>query len=118
MGNSFGKTLKTIRELAGISVSELARMVNKSKGYLSDLENDKAPPPSVSVIQSISNALNVDKRILLKTASKEVEYAIRKTKVADFLRMSVEKNYNEEDWEKLYQLAVIANLGKDNEGEK
>jgi transcriptional regulator with XRE-family HTH domain len=116
MENSFGKMLKNIREISGISVSELARMINKSKGYLSDLENGKAPPPSVSVIQSISNALNVDKRILLKTASKEVEYAIKKAKVVDFLRMSVEKDYNEEDWEKLYQLAKIANLGKDSKG--
>jgi transcriptional regulator with XRE-family HTH domain len=118
MENSFGKTLKTIREMSGISVSELARMINKSKGYLSDLENDKSPPPSVSVIQSISNVLNVDKRILLKTASKEVEFAINKAKVADFLRMSVEKDYNEEDWEKLYQLAQIANLGKDDKSDK
>lgn len=112
MTQSFGKTLKHIREKTGVSISELARLINKSKGYLSDLENDNNPPPSLFVILSIAKALNADKKILLMAAGKEPEYATQQTAVADFLRMSVEEEYDDEDWKNLRKIAEIAKLGR------
>ena len=57
-------------------------------------------------------ALNADKKILLMAAGKEPEYATQQTAVADFLRMSVEEEYDEEDWKNLRKIAEIAKLGR------
>ena len=119
MGNSFGEIVKDLRVGAEVGLRELARLVNKSPGYLSDVENDRVPPPSLSVILDIALALKVDKNVLLTAASKVdpelSDYVIKQPQAADFLRMAKDQDYDNGDWERLTQLAKIANLGK---GEK
>jgi DNA-binding XRE family transcriptional regulator len=44
MIESFGVLLRECREVAGLSMGELARRVNYSKSYLSKIENDLKPP--------------------------------------------------------------------------
>lgn len=117
MTETFGHILNRLRLDAGIGLRELARLVNKSAGYLSDVENNHVPPPSEEVILTIAAALNVDKNQLLKAAQKmdpELTYYVaREPQAADFLRMAKDKGYNSRDWEKLSQLADLANLGKE-----
>jgi len=110
MEKTFGQTLKGLRESAQIGLNQLANNIETSRGYLSDVENDKVPPPSVDKIESISRALNCDVWVLLKAAGKEIEYISRQPAAADFLRKT--EGYTDEDWDKVSKLVDIAGLGK------
>jgi transcriptional regulator with XRE-family HTH domain len=116
MTETFGKKLRDLRIHADVGLRELARLIEKSPGYISDVEQDHVPPPSEDVILKIAAALNVDKKELLALAQKmdpEISrYVAREPEVADFLRMAQEKRYDSDDWETLTKLAEAAKLGK------
>jgi transcriptional regulator with XRE-family HTH domain len=118
MTEAFGKKLRDIRIHADVGLRELARLINKSPGYLSDVEHDHVPPPSEDVIVKIAAALGVDKKELLAIAKKmdpEISnYVAREPEAADFLRMAREKNFDSEDWETLTNLAQAAKLGRED----
>lgn len=119
MTDTFGKKLRDLRIRADVGLRELARLINKSPGYLSDVEHDNVPPPSEDVLLKIAGALSVDKKELL-TAAKKMDpelsrYVAREPEIADFLRMAREKKFDSEDWVTLTKLAEAAKLGK---GEK
>jgi HTH-type transcriptional regulator, competence development regulator len=113
----FGKMLKESRLKAGMGLREVAGRVGISPGYLSDLENEKVPPPSEKVIMDMAAALGADKGELLRAASKvdpELSaYVARDSRAADFLRMAKEHGYENGDWEKLTQLARVVGLGRE-----
>ncbi len=113
---TFGEILREIRIDTGMGLRELARLINKSPGYLSDVENGRVPPPSEETIVNMARALKADKQRLLSVAKKvdpEIsEYLTEKPVAADFLRTAKSRDYNEEDWLRLGQLAEIAKLGK------
>jgi len=116
MTGTFGETLRQIRIDSGLGLRELARLIDKSPGYLSDVENGRVPPPSEAVIIDISAALEVDKKGLLFAARKVdpelSEYVARKSEVADFLRMARDRGFENEDWHKMTRLAKTEALGK------
>lgn len=116
MDDSFGKTLRYMRLQAQVGLRELAVLINKSPGYLSDVELDRVPPPSEAMILDIAKALNVNKKELLSVARKmdpEISsYVAREPEVSDFLRMAKEKGFEHDDWETLTKLAEAAKLGK------
>jgi transcriptional regulator with XRE-family HTH domain len=116
MTETFGNTLRNLRLKAEVGLRELARQIDKSPGYLSDVELDNVPPPSEEVILNIAAVLSVDKRLLLMAASKMdpelSKYVAHEPEAADFLRMAKNKKFEGEDWKKLSKLAEIANLGK------
>lgn len=116
MDDSFGHTLSKLRVDSGVGLRELARLINKSAGYLSDVEKGHVPPPSEAVILDIAAALAADKKDLLAAARKvdpEVsDYVAQKPEAADFLRMARDEEFEQEDWERITQLAKIAKLGK------
>jgi transcriptional regulator with XRE-family HTH domain len=116
MTDSFGNTLRRLRLEAGVGLRELARLIDKSAGYISDVEQGNVPAPSEEVILKIAGVLQADKNELLKAALKvdpEISsYVAKESRAADFLRMAKEKEFDNEDWAKLSQLAEIANLGK------
>jgi transcriptional regulator with XRE-family HTH domain len=118
----FGKLLKEKRMNAGLSLRELASRVEKSPGYLSDVENEKVAPPSEAVILERERVLGIDKTELLSAAEKVdpevVEYVAQEPRAADFLRMAKEKNFHNGDWEKLSELARVVGLGKKEEEKK
>ena len=116
MTDTFGKILRRFRMQSGIGLRELARLIDKSPGYLSDVEQDNVPPPSEAVIVNIATALNVDKNQLLLAAHKMdpelSSYIAEEPQAADFLRMAKEKEFKGTDWEKLSQFAELIDLGK------
>jgi transcriptional regulator with XRE-family HTH domain len=120
MNDTFGKMIRRLRLDADLGLRELARLINKSPGYLSDVEHDHVKPPSEDVILKIAAALNVDKTELLTMAQKmdpEISsYVALKPEAADFLRMAKEKEFDRADWETLSKLAEAANLGKGKKG--
>lgn len=52
------------REHRGMSLAELARQINRSQGYLSDIEKRKKPG-SLEIMREIADALKVDVRDIL-----------------------------------------------------
>jgi len=112
----FSDVLRAFRERADIGISRLANMTNISKGYLSDVENDKVPPPSVEKIEAIASVLNCDIWALLRAAGREIEYIARQPAAADFLRKTGE--FTSEDWKKAGQLVDLAGLGKGGKRER
>jgi transcriptional regulator with XRE-family HTH domain len=122
MAETFGQKLRGLRISSEIGLRELSRLIDKSPGYLSDVEHDNVPPPSEDVILKIAEALNVDKRELLTVARKmdpEISsYVAQEPEAADFLRMAKEKEFDRYDWERLSKLAEAANLGKVGKSKK
>lgn len=116
MKNLFGKKLRDYRVEAEVGLRELARLIDKSPGYLSDMENGRVPPPSETVILDIAMALNADKKELLKAAKKVdpelSSYVAEQSQAADFLRLAKDQEFKNGDWERLTQLAKLAKLGK------
>ena len=116
MTDTFGKILRRLRLQSGNGLRELARRIDKSPGYLSDVEQDNVPPPSEEVIVNMAAALNVDKNQLLQAAHKMdpelSDYIAEEPLAADFLRMAKEKEFKGTDWEKLSQFAELIELGK------
>ena len=116
MTDTFGKILRKFRMQSDIGLRELARLIDKSPGYLSDVEQDNVPPPSEAVIVNIAKALNVDKDQLLLAAHKMdpelSSYIAEEPQAADFLRMAKEKEFKGADWEKLSKIAKLIDLGK------
>ncbi|MFO7686376.1 MAG: helix-turn-helix transcriptional regulator [Desulfobacterales bacterium] len=113
--------LRAQRIGAGLGLRELARLIEKSPGYLSDVELDNVPPPSEETIVRIAAALTVDKKALLSMANKVdpelAQYVVDQPQAADFLRMAKDQHYNDDDWDRLTQLAKLSKLGK-GEGEQ
>ena len=118
----FGKLLRSFRLNADVGLRELARLIDKSPGYISDVELGNVPPPSEETIVQISKALNIDKKALLRSAKKVdpelTEYVAEQPQVADFLRMATDQEFNGDDWDRLTQLAKISKLGKGEGGIK
>ena len=116
MIETFGKRLRDLRVKSDIGLRELARFINKSPGYLSDVEQDHVPPPSEEVILKIADVLQVDKSELLMAAKKMdpelSNFVALEPQAADFLRMAKNKGFDSKDWGKLLQLATIAELGR------
>lgn len=54
-----GDNIKKVREQKGISKQELADNAGYSFAYISMLENNKRPNPSIKTIDKIAKALNV-----------------------------------------------------------
>ncbi len=122
MTETFGKKLRDLRIDSGIGLRELARLIDKSPGYLSDVEHDHVPPPSEDVILNIATALTVDKRELLTVAQKMdpelSSYVAQEPEAADFLRMAKAKEFDRDDWQALSKIVEAAKLGKDDKDKK
>jgi hypothetical protein len=86
------------------------------------VENGNVAPPSEALILIIAAALKVDKKELLLAARKvdpEVSnYVAQKPVVADFLRMAKDQGFEQDDWDRITQLARIAKLGKRDKEKK
>ena len=67
-----GNNINKIRIKKDIKLSALAKMVNISPGYLSDLEKGNKQNPSLDIINKIAEALNVPAEYLLKQSAKAI----------------------------------------------
>lgn len=64
----FGAALRVLRVDAGVSLSELARIVGVSPAYLSRVEHGHDPVPTPDRIAAIARALDVPPMVLLEVA--------------------------------------------------
>mgnify|MGYP002675479093 FL=1 len=56
----FGKYLRSVRKAKGISIRQLAKEVDKTPTYLSDIENGHNKPPEKELLDTIIQKLNLD----------------------------------------------------------
>lgn len=57
----FGPYLRVVRQALNISIRTLAKEVDKTPTYISDIENRNNKPPEKDLLEKIIVALNVDK---------------------------------------------------------
>ncbi len=74
---SLGSDIKRYRKVQGITATELAKRVGISKGYMSELENDRAPRPGVGVVHRISAELGITPQELMGESAAPVPPACR-----------------------------------------
>jgi len=68
--NSFGGTVRRLREAKKIGLRKFAQMVGMSPTYLSKVERDEFNPPSEEKVRAIATALGQDADELLALAGR------------------------------------------------
>jgi transcriptional regulator with XRE-family HTH domain len=67
---SFGKKLKQARISKKTTLREIGERINKSIGYISDIEHDRKRPPDLNIVSNIEDFLGVEDGHLLDLARK------------------------------------------------
>ena len=118
--NSFGEGVRQRREELNISVREMARRLGMSAIYLSEIERGIRPAPSgiisgkdyMSILAKELNLTDSQKVVFifmakmshLSTSNLIDNYFINNPSAFKFLLNAIEKEIQNEEWEKLYQL--------------
>lgn len=118
--NTFGESVRELREQLNISVREMARRIKMSPIYLSDIERGSRPAPS-GINSKIDYMSILAKELHLTDSQKEVftlmaevshlnpmnrieNYFINNPSSLKFFIKAIEKELPNEKWENLYQL--------------
>lgn len=105
MDKTFGQLLKDLRRSKSVSQRDLAIQVGVDFTYISKIENNRLPPPSVQTIEKICDALEVPQEILLSHSGKvseEIRAMITSSpEVVQFLKEVKSLNLTGSDWKKL-----------------
>ncbi|MFB6466843.1 helix-turn-helix domain-containing protein [Cytobacillus sp. Hz8] len=80
-----GNNIAEIRKRRGLSLSQLSRLTNISKSYLSNIERSINNNPSLEVIQKIAKVLKVDLITLLKTGTEKDRHLYIEKEWFDFV---------------------------------
>ncbi|HEY8420695.1 MAG TPA: helix-turn-helix transcriptional regulator [Thermoclostridium sp.] len=87
-----GEIIRAKREEAKISLSDLAKELDISPGYLSQIENGVKKNPNLEIILKIINRLDIDLAMLLGIESREENYLV---KIPSLLKLILAKDrYN------------------------
>lgn len=65
---TFSQTIIEARNKYNLGLRELAKRINISAGYLSEIERGLKPAPSDTIVQSLADTLSLDDKELLKLA--------------------------------------------------
>jgi len=88
-GDSFGATVRRLREERKIGLRKFAEMVRMSPTYLSKVERDEFKPPSEEKIKAIAEALGEDTNGLLALAGRV------STDLADIVQRQIQRHPSE-----------------------
>ncbi|HAA25431.1 MAG TPA: XRE family transcriptional regulator [Ruminiclostridium sp.] len=86
-----GEIIKAKREEKNISLVSLAKELNISPGYLSQLENGVKTNPNLEILISIIQKLDIDLEMLLGIESSEENYLV---KIPSLLKLVLAKERN------------------------
>ena len=89
--NNLGSRLKGYRLESGLSLRELARQVNVSPSFVSQIENGKSQP-SVATLYAFSQLLNISVDHLFERMDDDVDPSVRKSAERDSDARSEVKN--------------------------
>lgn len=101
MNKSFGRLIRELRHLRGLTLRELAKLAGVDFTYLSKIETEKAGYlPSADTIRAIANALGEDSLRLLELARKVPPEVERLTSTAEARRFFERAKHiaSPEDW--------------------
>lgn len=108
---SFGRSLREIREAQNIAIRKVAKEVELTPAYISDIERGNNKPPKQELIDGIANALNIQETevryYLYDLAAKErgmvscdmVDYIMEHSSLRLVIREAQRQNSGEEFWE-------------------
>ncbi|MFW6136763.1 MAG: PTS sugar transporter subunit IIA [Candidatus Aminicenantaceae bacterium] len=109
----FGQTLRMLRAASGISLREMARRLDLSPAYLSQVERDQLPPPTYERIERIAGILGIPKSILQEMISRpdpEIMNILEETPaLTRFIHAASEAGFNTKDYRDISHL--INDLG-------
>lgn len=99
----FAKIIQNKRKEKGYTLEELANKLDVDRSYISKLENDRVPAPSIDLIRRISDILSIDFEQLSLLAGRITE-SIKKNldiRKVELFRAMKDKNFSEENYKKL-----------------
>ena len=112
----FGKYLRSVRKAKGISIRQLAKEVDKTPTYLSDIENGHNKPPEKELLETIIQKLNLDdspkvKATLFDLAAKErndipadvKDYIMSNQTLLEVIRIAKDNPNNKQFWSNIAQ---------------
>jgi len=110
MYENFGDFISKKREEKGITLRDMAKRMNYSAPYLSDVEKDRRNPFEIDKLESLSNILMLneeEKTIMLNLAGKKrnevapdlPEYIINNEFVSAALRTARDLDASEKEWQ-------------------
>jgi transcriptional regulator with XRE-family HTH domain len=103
---TLGDVVREARNSAKLSLRDLAKRINKTPSYISDIENDRRIP-SEDVIRDIAKVLNLEFDEIMALAgrlgSRAERYIKRHPIVGVLLRRISDGNLQDEDLKKLLQ---------------
>ncbi|MBU0718461.1 MAG: helix-turn-helix domain-containing protein [Planctomycetes bacterium] len=128
---TFGQMIRELRKAQNLTQRELAdRVAARLKAedrrgfdftYLSKIENDKTPPPSIPVIIVLAHELDGDKHELISLAGKvspELGRTLKESEGARiFYRSALNADLTEADWAKLVQTLKRRTAQRENSPE-
>ncbi len=110
----FGEYLRSVRRAKKISIRELAKKVNKTATYLSDIENGNNKPPDKELLEKIIKELHLEEYQKLKNNLFDLaaierndipadikEYLIQNKVLLDMIRITKDKPNSKEIWQEL-----------------
>ena len=110
----FGKYLRAVRQAKGISIRQLAKDVNKTPTYLSDIENGHNKPPEKELLETIIQKLNLEsfpkvKATLFDLAAKErndipadvKDYIMSNQTLLKIIRTAKDRPNSEQIWSQI-----------------
>ncbi|AGC69079.1 transcriptional regulator, XRE family [Thermoclostridium stercorarium subsp. stercorarium DSM 8532] len=87
-----GEIIRAKREEKNISLSDFARELDISPGYLSQIENGIKKNPNLEILLKIINKLDIDLSMLLGVENREENYMV---KIPSLLKLTLAKDrYN------------------------
>lgn len=86
-----GEVIKSRREEKGYTLSEFAKMIDISAGYLSQIENGRKTNPKLDIVLRIIHELDIDIEVLLGIESTEDNYLSR---IPYLLKLTLAKERN------------------------
>jgi len=73
INDNFGLMVLHLRNKLGLSLKALSEMTGISTSYINRIEKGERKTPSIKIIESLANALCVDKSVLLEVANLDTE---------------------------------------------
>lgn len=112
--NSFGEFIAKRREEKGITLREMAKKLNITPPYLSDIEKDRRNPPEKAKLDEIADILNLsveEIRDMYDLAGKKrnavspdlPDYIMERDYVRVALRKAIDINAGEAEWLKFVE---------------
>lgn len=112
----FGKYLRSVRQAKGVSIRQLAKDVNKTPTYLSDIENGHNKPPEKELLETIIQKLNLDdspkvKATLFDLAARErndipadvKDYIMSNKALLEIIRIAKDSSNSTQFWSNIAQ---------------